>query len=58
MQLIRDFDPEKTQNIVPKTDIETEYGLVCSFQAQLLSSPTFVTLTQTVITVSASETTA
>jgi hypothetical protein len=58
MQLIRDFDPEKTQNIVPKTDIETEYGLVCSFQAQLLSPPTFVTLTQTVITVSASETTA
>ena len=58
MQLIRDFDQDKTQNIVPKTDIETDYGLFCSFQAQLVNPPMFVTLTQTVITVSASQTTA
>ena len=58
MQLIRDFDPDKTQNIVPKTDIETDYGLVCSFQAQLVNPPTFLTLTQTMITLSASQTTA
>ena len=58
MQLIRDFDLDLSQNIVAKTDIETDYGLVCSFQAQLVTPPMFMTLNGTAITVSVSQTTA
>ena len=30
MDLVRNFDADKTQIIVAKTDIETNYGLICS----------------------------
>ena len=58
MDLVRNFDADKTQIIVAKTDIETKYGLICSFTAELVNPPTFVTLSGSTINVIAAQTTA
>jgi hypothetical protein len=58
MDLVRNFDADKTQIIVAKTDIETNYGLICSFTAELVNPPTFVTLSGSTINVIAAQTTA
>ena len=57
MVIIRNFESTKTQTVSVTTDIETNYGLVCNFVANLYRPPIYVSITGKTITVDTSLTT-